>query len=281
MFVPNSHAYSSSISSTNNVLAQCVIKQFACPYFNANCPASGLSPNFPQLPVEHKHTQFFDMTCSRASSTSSASTLNSIEAEKLAAQPTGATLHTPADHADPNHPHNGDIEAQINGKRRTCISKRAAWTLILSTLFLCTLAAAMGLGYFYGDQHPIVLPTPTAVTTTLPQSTYTNVWVINSAIVVTKTSVLTKTDTVSLSVTPSAPLRPTPVPTSKTKGNNAPVPEHDPTPTSAAPKPTTEAPKKTSVAAPAPTSTGAPKGGPCITLGGKDNVVVCPTGGVK
>jgi hypothetical protein len=96
---------------------------------------------------------------------------------KLPAQPTAAEP-TPADHIDPNHPHNGDIESQVPAPPRRFISKRVAWILFLTTHFLATLGVAFGLGVLYGEKHPNIEPAPEPVYSTLQASTTTEVSVV-------------------------------------------------------------------------------------------------------
>jgi hypothetical protein len=85
---------------------------------------------------------------------------------KLPAQPTAAKP-TPADHIDPNHPHNGDIGSQVPVSPRRFISKRMAWILFSTTLFLATLGVAFGLGVLYGEKHPAIGPAPEPAYVTL------------------------------------------------------------------------------------------------------------------
>ncbi|KAF2649101.1 hypothetical protein K491DRAFT_735722 [Lophiostoma macrostomum CBS 122681] len=92
--------------------------------------------------------------------------------------PVQATGQTPADYIDPSHPHNGDIESQAPTSARHCISKRMAWVLLLTTLFLATLATAAGVGYIYGERHPNIGPKPEPAFVTLQASTTTEVDVV-------------------------------------------------------------------------------------------------------
>ena len=67
----------------------------------------------------------------------------------------------PADHNDPNHPHNGDIEVQSMTNRKSTPSKRLIWAGILGSLFLILLATSTGLGFWYGN-NPASKEVPSA-----------------------------------------------------------------------------------------------------------------------
>ncbi|KAF2279101.1 uncharacterized protein EI97DRAFT_484943 [Westerdykella ornata] len=90
------------------------------------------------------------MSHQRPSSAASMHTIFDAELKTVDARPISTI---PADHSDPNHPHNGDVERQIGSPRKSLPSKKILWILGLVLLALGTLGAAVGLGVWSGKNH--------------------------------------------------------------------------------------------------------------------------------
>lgn len=166
--------------------------------------------------------------------------------QPMSPPPTG---NIPADHSDPNHPHNGDIESQSNvQEKKFGMSRRAACTLSLFFVFLSTLCAAFGMGWYHGRHHG---GNTSPVTSTLTHFTTVESTVIGTA---TDLQTIIGTTTVTTHVT-----------VSPTTEHHSPLPATDTVPFNT---PILAAPSKTADAPPLPPESKPKESGPsCLTSG--------------
>ena len=69
----------------------------------------------------------------------------------------------PLDWEDPQHPHNGTIEAQTQNQQRSYVSNRAVVILIGTLGLLALLSIAIASGFTYGRAHPLQHPASTEI----------------------------------------------------------------------------------------------------------------------